>query len=178
MPSSYLAFSSATSFYLDCSIANLSTTDRDYRFTLLNGDHSNMDNSTKWLRSPIHTEVGGRPCTLLTIGHVAHALGRTTWTVRYWTRLGLLPEPAFHLNPGNPRARRTLYPGPYVLALADIADRGYVGPRLDRDQWRRFQLDVWAAYQETVLPLTGGVADDDTREATADTSGQAASSSP
>ena len=116
-----------------------------------------MYQSPKFLRHPIAHEANGQRCTLLTIGHLAHALGRSTWTVRYWTRLGLLPEPVFHLSPGSPKAHRTLYPEPYVLALAEIIDQGYVGLRLDREQWRRFQLDAWTAYQETVVPLTSGV---------------------
>lgn len=108
----------------------------------------------------------------MTIGHVALALGRTTWTIRHWTRLGLFPEAPFDLYPDEPRRRRRLFPEAYVVALADIADQGYLEGRLDRDQWRRFQLDVWAAYQETVVPLTG-VADAGVTSASGDTSGQA-----
>ena len=131
-----------------------------------------MDYTGKYLRSPIRTEIDGRACTLLTIGHVALALGRTTWTIRHWTRLGLFPEAPFDLYPDEPRRRRRLFPEAYVVALADIADQGYLEGRLDRDQWRRFQLDVWAAYQETVVPLTG-VADAGVTSASGDTSGQA-----
>ncbi len=135
-----------------------------------------MECTGKYLRSPIRTEIDGRTCILLTIGHVALALGRTTWTVRYWTRLGLLPEAPFDLHPDEPRLRKRLYPESYVLALADIANRGYLGPRLDRDRWRRFQLDVWEAFRMTVVPLTGGVADDLAPAGTIGKGGQAISS--
>lgn len=119
-----------------------------------------MDNSTKGLRHPIITTIDGHRCELLTVGHVAAALGRSSWTVRYWTRLGLLPEAPFDLNYGDAHRRRRLYPRPFVLALAELVQRDYPCPRLDRESWQQFQKDVWAAYKETVLPLTGGVAVD------------------
>jgi hypothetical protein len=116
-----------------------------------------MDHTGKYLRSPIRTEIEGRTCSLLTIGHVAIALGRTTWTIRYWIRLGLLPEAPFDLYPDEPRRRRRLFPAAYVAALAEIANQGYMDGRLDRDQWRRFQLDAWHAYETTVGSLMPGV---------------------
>jgi hypothetical protein len=119
-----------------------------------------MDNSTKGLRHPIVRTINGHRCELLTVGHVAAALGRSSWTVRYWTRLGLLPEAPFDLNPGDAHRRRRLYPRPFVHALAELVDRDYKGTRLERESWQQFQKDVWAAYCETVVPLIEGVADD------------------
>jgi hypothetical protein len=134
-----------------------------------------MYQSPKFLRHPIVHEINGQKCTLLTVGHLANCLGRSTWTIRHWTRVGLLPEPVFHLNPGNPHARRTLYPEPYVLALADIIDRGYVGRRLNRAEWLRFQDEAWAAFSATVLPLIGGVKGVGVTGGAAETGGQAIS---
>jgi hypothetical protein len=144
----------------------------DYVMVAETADHHRMESNVKYLRSPIKTEIGGRPCTLLTIGHLAHALGRTPWTIRHWTRLGLLPPAPFDLRPEDPRRRRRLYPQPFVLALADIAALDYVGARLDRNQWQRFQVEVWEAYQATVVPLADGVADRDAGVGVVDTGGQ------
>ena len=154
----------------------------DYAVGMSSVDHREMEISTRGLRHPIATEIQGQQCTLLTIGHVALALGRTTWTVRYWTRLGLLPQAPFDVYPDDPRRRRRLFPEAYVVALAEIAEQGYMDPRLERGQWRRFQLDVWRVYEETVVPLTdgvvpiGGVADDGCTSASTEEGGQVISS--
>jgi hypothetical protein len=144
----------------------------DYVMVAGTADHDRMDSNVKYLRSPIKTEIAGRPCTLLTIGHLAQALGRTTWTVRHWTRIGLLPQAPFDMWPDDPRRRRRLYPQPFVLALAEIAAMGYMGPRLDRNQWRRFQLEVWEAFAATVVPLADGVGERDAGVGVVDSGGQ------
>lgn len=124
----------------------------DYATSGRGVDDQGMDYSGKYLRSPISTEIeGGRTCTLLTIGHVALALHRTTWTVRHWQRIGLLPPP-FVINPEVPNLRRSLYPAPFINALVAISDRCHVGRRLDRDQWERFRDEVFGAYEITVGP--------------------------
>ena len=118
-----------------------------------------MDYSAKGLRHPILATVNGHRCELLTIGHLAAALGRSSWTVRYWTRLGLLPEAPFDLHPGEPHRRRRLYPRLFVDALAELVDRDFSGPRLERESWQQFQTAVWAKYGETVVPYIDGVGD-------------------
>ena len=105
------------------------------------------------LRNPIHAKVNGRECTFYTSGYVAIILQRTPWTIRWWQRKGLFPEPPFFLNPDNPRTRRGLYPEPFLEALAEIAARGYLKERLDHYEWRRFHNDVCEAYESTVTPL-------------------------
>lgn len=121
-----------------------------------------MDYSTRGLRHPIVAIINGHRCELLTVGHLAACVGRSSWTVRHWTRLNLLPEAPFDLNPGDASRRRRLYPRPFVDALAELVERDYSGPRLERESWERFQKDVWATYGETVGPLIEGVADDHT----------------
>jgi hypothetical protein len=101
----------------------------------------------------IRIVLHGREHEMVTIGHLARALGRTVWTVKSWEQLGLLPRAAFVLNPNSLSARRRLYPPAYVDALQEIRKQGYLGRRLDRDQWQRFHAEVWAAYQATVTPL-------------------------
>lgn len=49
------------------------------------------------LRHPIKSEVNGNPVELVTVGYVALALGRTTWTVDRWERFGLIPPAPFLL---------------------------------------------------------------------------------
>lgn len=132
-----------------------------------------MHRTSKFLRHPIDYEINGRKCVLLTVGHLANALHRSPWTVRHWTRLGILPEAPFDLDPNEPRLRKRLYPKPFVDALAAITEDKYSGPRLDRHQWQQFQHDVWAAYQETVMPLTCGVSDGGSPITAADDRGQA-----
>ena len=101
----------------------------------------------------IRIVVYGRDEEMLMIGHVARALRRTVWTVKSWERQGLLPQATFILNPNRRSARRRLYPPAYVKALQEIRDQGYLGQRLDRHQRKRFQHEVWAAYQATVTPI-------------------------
>ncbi len=114
-----------------------------------------MVEMVKGLRGPICTEIDGRQWTLLTVGYVAHALRRTVWTVKYWERIGLFPAAPFISNGDVPSTRLRLYPRQFVDALEEIVARGYLGKRLDRDDWRRFRHEVFAAYEETVTPLTG-----------------------
>jgi hypothetical protein len=109
----------------------------------------------KNLRHPIHAEINGHPCVMLTIGHLAHAVGRSNWTIKHWTKLGLLPAAPFLQRPNVSNTRRRLYPEPFVKCLAEIAAREYVGDRLERAEWERFREDVNAAFQTTVVPLLG-----------------------
>jgi hypothetical protein len=109
------------------------------------------------LRQPIQTEINGQPCVLLTIGFVLRAIGRSKWTLRNWEKLGLFPEAPFVLRPDVPSARRHLYPAPFVQRLKEIAGHGYVGTRLDFEDWERFRDEVFDAYNETVTPLFAGV---------------------
>ena len=68
------------------------------------------------LRQPIVTTIDGQACTLLTVGYVTRALGRSNWTIKHWTRLGLLPPAPFVLRPNIANTRRPLYPAQYVSA--------------------------------------------------------------
>ena len=101
--------------------------------------------------------IDGDEVSLLTVGHLAHALGRTIWTVHYWESLGLLPPAPFVINPDLPGTRRHLWPEPYVDALAAVADRLGIGGRMNRRLWMSFYQETRAAYEVTVLPLLHGV---------------------
>ena len=114
-----------------------------------------MVESVKGLRRPILTEVNGQRCVLYTSGWVAHVLQRTPWTIRWWQRKGLFPEPPFHINPDHPQNKRGLYPAEFLEALAEIAGRPYFMERLDHYDWKRFYNDVSAAWEATVVPLLG-----------------------
>ena len=92
---------------------------------------------------------------MLPIGYLTAALRRTRGTVLCWERMKLLPPPPFLMNPHRHRAKRRLYPENYLLELARIAKR-YPGARLEREQWRSFQEDVYDAYNRHVMPLFGG----------------------
>jgi hypothetical protein len=91
--------------------------------------------------------------TLVTVGYVALALGRTVWTVDYWERIGLLPQSPFLLRPGVPLKQRRLYPAAYVKVLGEIAQQDYVRERMERSDWPAFQIAAFAAYEQTVRPL-------------------------
>ena len=100
----------------------------------------------------ITTTINGEVVTLLTVGHLAHALGRTTWTTNFWMRVGLLPSGPFVINPDVICTYRRLWPESFVDALAEIARRLQLGHRMDRDLWGRFYAEVNRAYGETVVP--------------------------
>ena len=106
---------------------------------------------TRCLRRPITADVGGQIVTLMTVGHVAAALGRTRWTVDYWITLGLLPKPPFVINPNDDVIKRRLYPAAFVERLAVIANQ--IGPRLPRSEWQGFHDQVVDAYNDVVGPL-------------------------
>ena len=105
----------------------------------------------------ITVSIHGDEVSLLTVGHLSHALGRTIWTVHYWEGLGLLPPAPFVINPDVPGTRRHLWPEPYVDALAATTDRLGIGGRMNRSLWMRFHQEASASYEVTVLPLLHGV---------------------
>ena len=116
-------------------------------------DHVEMSR-IKNLRRPITATINGKSITLLTIGHVAHAVGRTTASVKYWERCGLFPLSQFWLSPDDsPAQPLRLYPETFVKSLIQIRQEDYLGARLDRDQWPRFYEDVTAAYERAMAPL-------------------------
>jgi hypothetical protein len=116
-----------------------------------------MAKSVKNLRRPITAQIEGKDCTLLTIGYMAAAIHRTSWTIKYWERLGLLPPAPFVVNPERLRTKRHLYPEQFVAAIARVMN-DYPGERLERDQWRSFRKRANEAYAETIGPLlTPGV---------------------
>ena len=90
---------------------------------------------------------------MLSIGYLAHALGRSTWTAKEWTRIGLLPPAPVIQNPKTPNLRRRYYPAPFISAMKDIASKDYVVDRLDRQDWSRFHAEVLRAYERTIAPL-------------------------
>ncbi len=112
-----------------------------------------MKRPTKGLRSPLLADVRGRQVQMLTVGHMALAINRSTWTVRYWERAGLLPVPPFALHQYDAQRRRWLYPQPFVEAVAEIIKRNQIGDRLDRKDWAWFRDEVFAAFERTVQPL-------------------------
>ena|GEM_PF-4677207 len=112
-------------------------------------------------RRPITTTINGKSVTLLTSGYMARAIGRSTWSVKHWRRLGLLPQPPFVLHADVQESRRYLYPATFVKSVAEIARQDYVVRRLEREHWQRFHAEVLQAYEKTIVPLlTTGVTDD------------------
>jgi len=113
-----------------------------------------MATRIKHQRRPIRTEVNGTPVTLLTIGHCARALHRSTATIKSWERIGLFPPAPFWQRPnGTPAARRRLYPLDFVKALPMLGDRYKLGKRLDREQWQDFHDAVVALLAKSLAPL-------------------------
>lgn len=103
----------------------------------------------KGLRRPIRFEVNGKSIRLFTIGHCARALGRTTTTLRSWERSNLFPPAPYR----TARTRVRLYPEGFVKAMGQIVSEGYLGERMDRSHWQRFQTDVWSAHEEALKSL-------------------------
>lgn len=136
-----------------------------------------MPDHVKHLRHPIHAELAGEPwCDLMTVGHVAVALRRSTWTIRNWQKLGLLPPTPFFIHAEIPNLRRRLFPREFVEALSTIADKGLPGRRLYRADWMRFHADVLVAYEATVLPLLDGVVPEQEAGSSADVGRQGVNS--
>ena len=123
----------------------------DYLLPLVSLHHGAMENMRGLRR--IRASINDREVTLLTVGYVAHALGRSVWTVHDWTRLNLLPEAPFILNPEVSRTRRHLWPEAYVDALSEIAGHMEIGARMNRDQWQLFYALVRQAHEDTVVPI-------------------------
>ena len=69
----------------------------------------------------------------------------------------LLPPTPFVMNPHQYRAKRRLYPEPFIRELSRITDRHFSGPRLDQEKWPSFQRQVFDAYEQLVIPHLGGV---------------------
>ena len=114
-----------------------------------------MVQHTKSQRRPVTVEIKGEAYQLLAVGSVARALHRCVWTVGYWERIHLLPEPAVVWYQGDPYTRRRLYFTDYVEALSEIAQHGYMTRQLLREDQLRFQAEAWEAYQTLVVPITG-----------------------
>jgi hypothetical protein len=118
-------------------------------------------------RHPVVVEIDGESMTFLTISYCARALGRTTACIKNWERLGLLPPP-YRLTGNGFR----LYPLGFVTALSQIKDQGYVGRRMDRSDWGRFQAAVWSAFDSAPTGkswanvVTGSCSDDECTEVT------------
>jgi hypothetical protein len=88
-------------------------------------------------RHPIHCEINGKSVTFVTIGHCARIMGRTTACVKHWEAIGLFPPAAYRLAKGQLR----LYPQDFLRSLGQL-DLAYLGRRMDRSDWRRFQIAV------------------------------------
>lgn len=102
---------------------------------------SNVVQHIKDLRRPITIEINGKAMKFLTIGHVAAAVHRTTACIKLWERTGLFPVAPYRLTQNQMR----IYPQDFVRSLHRIREQGYLGRRLERSDWRRFQTDVWRA---------------------------------
>ena len=130
----------------------------------------------KNLRRPVVAEINGHPVSLVTVGYAAHVLGRTSWTIKYWTKVGLFPRAPYVINPNDPRTRRHLYSEAFIDSLVVIANRGYLGRRLDRDQWQRFRNEVFTAFDVSMSGLTNVVTAKSDMDAVTHVRGQADSS--
>jgi hypothetical protein len=105
-----------------------------------------------WVMAP-----NGNDVRLLTIGYLSAALRRSRWTILQWEKLGLLPPPAFVMNPRRHRAKRRLYPHDYIEELGRVTANHYPAARLERESRAALQRDVYDAYNRLVMPLLGGV---------------------
>jgi len=101
---------------------------------------------TRNARRPIQIDISGTKVTFLTIGYCARALGRTTTTLRGWERSNLFPPAPFR----TARTRVRLYPEAFVKSMSQIVGEGYLGKRMDRLHWQRFQADLWSAHEEAL----------------------------
>ena len=117
-------------------------------------------------RNEIQIEIDGRSISLVTVGYVAHVLRRTTTCLRQWEVAGLFPPAPYRLTKGQLR----LYPTDFLKALDQIQQDGHLGKRLDKSDWRRFQLAFWNALDLALVPMSepNGVTDGDSDEACQD----------
>jgi len=120
-----------------------------------------MAKTTKNLRRPIPTTINGQSCLMLTIGHLANAVGRTPWTVKHWIQVGLIPPSPVLERPDTPNLRRRMWPAEFVAAMREIGKQDYMVGRLDRRDFGRFHTEVMEAYKTHIGPLLGpGVTED------------------
>ena len=93
-------------------------------------------------------EVDGVQVRLLTVGALAAAVNRTSATIRFWERRGLIPRAPYVLETEDPRAKRRLYPPEIVEAVRRVALQECFGRRRPSDRFLRQQerlCDAWRA---------------------------------
>jgi DNA-binding transcriptional MerR regulator len=79
----------------------------------------NIDASAWWASSPRALMINGISVVVFPVGALARALGRSSYTVRRWEQMGLLPSTAFADRRG-PVERQRRY---YTLSMISAAER-------------------------------------------------------
>lgn len=67
--------------------------------------------------------------------------------------MNLLPQAPFVLDYNSPRKRRWLYPAAFVECLADIAESGLIGERMNHWDYFLFEHMVDDAEERFINPL-------------------------
>jgi hypothetical protein len=74
-----------------------------------------------WARHPKHFWFDGELREFYLVGALAEALGRTSQTIRWWERTGVVPPPYCWTTHIDPRARRRLYLREIIEGVVRIA---------------------------------------------------------
>ncbi len=109
----------------------------------------------------IKAQVGEKIITLVTVGEVAAALGRTPRTIIGWEHTGLIPPAPFRTSSGDEHLRRRLWPVELVKALQRVAEQEGFGKRRS-SEFRRHQAllhEAWQTAMGSVLPDEAADAD-------------------
>ncbi len=108
-----------------------------------------------WARHPKHFWLDGELREFHLVGALAEALGRTSQTIRWWERTGVLPPLPCWTHHIDPRARRRLYLREIIEGVVRIAaEEGVLHARPAAFRKTRFPQRCFELYG-TILRETG-----------------------
>lgn len=106
----------------------------------------------EWDTAPRSYKVGGIPTEFFTVGHMALAVNRTSRTVRYWERHGILPPATFRAPKPQKGALKQvgdrLYSRAQIEAVVAVAkEEGVLGGKAPKASFTTKVRKAWLALQ-------------------------------
>ena len=102
--------------------------------------------SAWWASSPRALMIDGISVVVFPVGALARALGRSSYTVRRWEQMGLLPSTAFADRRGPVERQRRYYTPSMISAAERIAAEELPAGKVDFRRQGRFTRRVTAEW--------------------------------